>query len=128
MNKACRQDVHHKTYIVIMSITSQLKASRITQIRARYGIIRLSNMSRKYAQYAHRLIFTRHFLQKGLFRKRATNYRALLRKMTCEDEASYDSTPPCIIHRVMGCLIFIRLFSAKELSNEWLFCGKSCGV
>ena len=28
-------------------------------------------------------------------RKRATNYRALLRKMTCKDKASYDSTPLC---------------------------------
>ena len=31
-----------------------------------------------------------------IFRKRATNYRALLRKMTYEDKSSYDSTPPCI--------------------------------
>ena len=30
-----------------------------------------------------------------VFRKRATNYMALLRKMTYEDKASYDSTPPC---------------------------------
>jgi len=29
-------------------------------------------------------------------RKRATNYRALLPKMTYEDEASYEPTPPCI--------------------------------
>jgi len=29
------------------------------------------------------------------FRKRASNYRALLRKMTCEDKASYYSTPLC---------------------------------
>jgi len=29
------------------------------------------------------------------FRKKATNYRALLRKMTYEDKASYDSTPLC---------------------------------
>jgi len=27
--------------------------------------------------------------------KRASNDRALLRKMTYEDKASYDSTPPC---------------------------------
>ena len=32
-----------------------------------------------------------------IFCKRATNYRALLRKMTCEDKASYESSPPCII-------------------------------
>jgi len=31
-----------------------------------------------------------------IFRKRATNYRALLREMTHEDKASYDSTPPCV--------------------------------
>jgi len=30
-----------------------------------------------------------------IFRKRATSYRALLRKMTYEDKASYDSTDPC---------------------------------
>ena len=33
-----------------------------------------------------------------IFRKRATNYRALLREMTCKDKASYDSTPLCITH------------------------------
>ena len=31
-----------------------------------------------------------------IFRKRATNDRALLRKMTCKDKASYESSPPCI--------------------------------
>jgi len=30
-----------------------------------------------------------------IFCKRATNYRALLRKMTYKDKVSYDSTPPC---------------------------------
>jgi len=33
-----------------------------------------------------------------IFRKRANNYRALLRKMICKDKASYDSTPPCTNH------------------------------
>jgi len=32
----------------------------------------------------------------SLIRKRATNYRALLRNTTCEDKGSYDSTPLCI--------------------------------
>ena len=32
-----------------------------------------------------------------MFRKRATNYRALLRKLTYKDKASYDPTPPCMI-------------------------------
>jgi len=33
---------------------------------------------------------------KVIFRKRATNHRSLLRKMTYEDKAPYDSTPPCM--------------------------------
>jgi len=32
----------------------------------------------------------------GIFRKRATNYRALLRKMTYEDDSSYGSSPLCM--------------------------------
>jgi len=31
-----------------------------------------------------------------IFRERATNYRARLRKMTSTDKVSYDFTPPCI--------------------------------
>jgi len=34
-----------------------------------------------------------------IFFKRATNYRAVLRKMSYEDVASYDPTPPCIQHQ-----------------------------
>jgi len=34
-----------------------------------------------------------------IFRKRATNYRALLWKMTCKDKAFYGSSPPCICYR-----------------------------
>jgi len=45
-----------------------------------------------------------------IFRKRATNYRALLRKMTYEDKASYDSTPPCTLHSIFySVCIFIFL-------------------
>ena len=32
-----------------------------------------------------------------IFRKRATNYRALLREMTYKDKASYGFSPPCMI-------------------------------
>jgi len=32
-----------------------------------------------------------------IFHKRATNYRALWRKVTYEDKASYDPTPPCTV-------------------------------
>jgi len=31
-----------------------------------------------------------------IFRKRTTNYRTLLQKMTYNDKASYGSSPPCI--------------------------------
>jgi len=37
-----------------------------------------------------------------IFRKRATMYRALWRKMTWRDEASYDSTAPCNTHSFVG--------------------------
>jgi len=45
-----------------------------------------------------------------IFRKTATNYRALLRKMTCEDKASYGSTPPCTsshsyTHQIHMCIM-----------------------
>jgi len=39
-----------------------------------------------------------------IFRKRATNYRALLRKMTYKDNASYDSTPLFITWDVLQCV------------------------
>ena len=42
------------------------------------------------------------------FRKRATNYRALLRKMNHADNASYGSSPLCIHRRLFS--MHIRLF------------------
>jgi len=33
-----------------------------------------------------------------IFCKRATNYRALLLKMTYDNKASYESTPPCTVY------------------------------
>jgi len=33
-----------------------------------------------------------------IFHKRATKYRALLRKMTCKDKGSYESSPPCTMN------------------------------
>jgi len=38
-----------------------------------------------------------------IFHKRAPKYRSLLRKMTCKDKGSYESSPPCItLHTFCG--------------------------
>jgi len=54
-----------------------------------------------------------------IFRKRATNSRALLRKMTCKDKASYGSSPPCI-----SCAMWLsELFSSygkRKLSGSFV--------
>ena len=49
-----------------------------------------------------------------IFRERATNYRALLREMTCKDKASYDSTPPCTQQCNDFCLSFFLLISTAH--------------
>ena len=36
-----------------------------------------------------------------IFHKRATKYRALLRKMTYKDKGSYGSSPPCTIEKLL---------------------------
>jgi len=41
-----------------------------------------------------------HFPQKSIFCKRDTNYHAILQKMTCNNEASYASSPPSIYYLV----------------------------
>ena len=35
-----------------------------------------------------------------IFHKRAIKYRSLLRKMTCKDKGSYESSPPCIVKTI----------------------------
>ena len=51
-----------------------------------------------------------------IFRKRATNYRALLRKMTYKDKGSYRSSPPCKWTVEMDFLTF-RNFCQKCMPN-----------
>jgi len=48
-----------------------------------------------------------------IFRKRATNYKALLRKMTNEDKASHDSTSPCMYATGNVCLESCTCFGNK---------------
>jgi len=64
-----------------------------------------------------------------LFRKRATNYRALLWKMTYEDKASYDSTPPCskVLYLCLYFKVLYRQYAgvatiSRLLKSIGLFC------
>ena len=54
-----------------------------------------------------------------IFRKRATNCRALLRKMNYENKATYDSTPPCMAlsWTCVGCV------SQVSTQNTFYFFG-----
>jgi len=49
-----------------------------------------------------------------IFRKRGTNYRVLLRKMTCKDKASYGSLPPCITYRNSRYFVLSRRFVRRD--------------
>ena len=51
-----------------------------------------------------------------MFRKRATNYRALLQKTTCEDMAPYDPTPPCTSVYTLYTDFVLRLMSCSTKS------------
>jgi len=51
-----------------------------------------------------------------IFCKRATKYRALLRKMTCKDKAPCDSTPPCT-HSYISCDLFICVATLKHMCD-----------
>ena len=50
-----------------------------------------------------------------IFRKRATNYRALLWKVAYKDKASYDSTPPCTLCCNSRLLTITGLFCKRAL-------------
>jgi len=55
-----------------------------------------------------------------IFRKRATNYRALLRKMTYGNKASYGSSPPCTAHLFWKefCIHLLRSNVAKSWAKR----------
>ena len=63
----------------------------------------------------YRLAKTYSLKLQVIFRKRATNNRAFLRKMTYKDKASYDSTPPC--HES-----WTRSLLQKNPIKETIFC------
>ena len=50
-----------------------------------------------------------------IYRKRATNYRALLRKMTENDKASYDPTPPFSLMHAQYTLILSCRYTYTHL-------------
>jgi len=55
-----------------------------------------------------------------IYRKKATNYRALLRKMTWKDMASYGSSPPCTFERRIAIKSFrMRSFKWFSRLNDW---------
>jgi len=61
-----------------------------------------------------------------IFRQRATNRKALLRKMTYKDETSYGSSPHFMrtLAVSMRELVMLQVISAKEPLIIGLFCGK----
>ena len=65
-----------------------------------------------------------------IFHKRATNYRALCRKMTCSDTTSYGASPPCTMYMnvikwnyVVKCLKLQVIFR-KRATNYRALCAK----
>jgi len=59
-----------------------------------------------------------------IFRERASNYRALSRKMICKDKASYGSSPPCII--CVSCIYTIRYLINILLLHVWATVSTKC--
>jgi len=68
------------------------------------------------------------------FRKRATDFRALLQKMTLNAKASYVSTPPCIIiitYRVIITMHMVFLWQRHFISSFsllFLLFSSSCRI
>jgi len=61
-----------------------------------------------------------------IFRKRATNYRALLPKITYQDKASYDSSPPCTHFWVLLCVFVYGVATISRLLKiTGLFCKRA---
>jgi len=78
-----------------------------------------------------------------IFHKTATKYRSLLQKMTCKDQASYGSLPPCTTDRSVFDIIFfihacishvVKKILSSKLGIRWTkmnrirpcFCIRAC--
>ena len=97
----------------------------------------ISHMSHVWMSKLH--IPTRHITDTGwrrligspklqiIFYKRAIKYRSLLRKMTCKDKGSYESSPPCTMNHVAHGTNYVtchRMMSQmNEAYHKW---NKSC--
>jgi len=64
-----------------------------------------------------------------IFRKRATKYKSLLRKMIFKDKGSYESSPPCIAtgwRRVIQCLKLQVIFRKRATNYRALLRKMTC--
>ena len=50
-----------------------------------------------------------------IFHKRAIKYRSLLRKMTCKDKGSYESSPPCMIKAMH---VYMRIYIYSDTHKD----------
>ena len=60
-----------------------------------------------------------------IFRKRTTNYRALLQKMTYEYKPSYASSPLCIVARLYSSVYWWILLSSLHTNESSSFAGSA---
>ena len=77
-------------------------------------------------RYRHRTTLVgRLLLLKVSFRKRATNYGTLLRKMTCKDEASYSLSLPCMY--IPPCM-YIYTYTDIDIEPHSFIASSSCRI
>jgi len=56
-----------------------------------------------------------------IFHKRAIKYRSLLRRMTCKEKGSYESSPPCSVYRPYQMSFCEQVLTCTEsASSEYL--------
>ena len=111
-----------------LTVTLDLGRSRTSQKSACYSIYYVSNAHTTTCQthiQGRRVIGC--LKVQVMYRKRATNYGALLWKMTYRDEASYDSTPPCTTTCQSHIHIRVKRLVAADL-DTWPCNGHSTSM